>query len=115
MKELPFAGMLRRVAVFAAAGALLVSCTKEYDGFPSAGNELRFSVSQQGEADAERAMTRATPVTENKFHDAFGVFGYSHLGEENWTDVAELYHQGHLFRAGQRAERDFPRLCALRG
>ena len=48
MKELPFAGMLRRVAVFAAAGALLVSCTKEYDGFPSAGNELRFSVSQQG-------------------------------------------------------------------
>lgn len=37
MKELPFAGMLRRVAVFAAAGALLVSCTKEYDGFPSAG------------------------------------------------------------------------------
>ena len=91
MKELPFAGMLRRVAVFAAAGALLVSCTKEYDGFPSAGNELRFSVSQQGEADAERAMTRATPVTENKFHDAFGVFGYSHLGEENWTDVAPKF------------------------
>lgn len=91
MKELPFAGMLRRVAVFAAAGALLVSCTKEYDGFPSAGNELRFSVSQQGETDAERAATRATPVTENKFHNSFGVFGYSHLGEENWTDVAPKF------------------------
>ena len=36
-------------------------------------------------------MTRATPVTENKFHDAFGVFGYSHLGEENWTDVAPKF------------------------
>lgn len=83
--------MLRRVAVFAAAGALLVSCTKEYDGFPSAGNELRFSVSQQGETDAERVATRATPVTENKFHDAFGVFGYSCLDGEDWREVAPKF------------------------
>lgn len=89
MRQQVFTGTLRCAAALVAAGALLVSCAKEYDGpaSPSAERELRFSVSQQGEADTEWTVTRATPVEENEFYRSFGVFGYTYPTKQGWNET----------------------------
>lgn len=93
IRQQVFTGTLRCAATLVAAGALLASCTKEYDGpiSSSAERELHFSVSQQGEADAERAATRAMPVETDDFHKSFGVFGYSYPSGSEWTQVAPKF------------------------
>ncbi|WP_443897979.1 fimbrillin family protein, partial [Paraprevotella clara] len=93
IRQQVFTGTLRCAATLVAAGALLASCSKEYDGpaSPFAERELRFSVSQQGEADAERAATRAMPVEKNDFHKSFGVFGYSYPSGSEWRQAAPKF------------------------
>ena len=89
IRQQVFTGTLRCAAALMAAGALLASCAKEYDGpdSPSAERELCFSVSQQGEKDHAWTATRATPVEENEFHRSFGVFGYTYLSKQGWNET----------------------------
>ncbi|WP_018669276.1 fimbrillin family protein [Bacteroides gallinarum] len=93
IRQQVFTGTLRRAALLLAVGSLLASCSKEYDGpiSSSAERELRFSVSQQGEAGAERAATRAMPVETDDFHESFGVFGYSYPSGSEWTQAAPKF------------------------